>query len=97
MGALAWFEARDEDSVGICRVTQMGLLRLLTNPNVLSSGVYPVQRAWNISNELIAGGRVFFEYEPPNLEPVWTAMMMHPAAGHTLISPHSPDSTITKW
>ena len=30
-----WFETREPDSVGICRVTQMGLLRLLTNPKVL--------------------------------------------------------------
>jgi predicted nucleic acid-binding protein len=30
-----WFETREPASVGICHVTQMGLLRLLTNPKVL--------------------------------------------------------------
>ena len=43
--AHGWFETQEPDSVGICRVTQMGLLRLLTNPKVLPSGVYPIGRA----------------------------------------------------
>ena len=30
-----WFERQEDDSVAICRVTHMGLLRLLTNSKVL--------------------------------------------------------------
>jgi toxin-antitoxin system PIN domain toxin len=77
--ALEWFEAQENDSVAICRVTQMGLLRLLTNPKVLS-GHCSIQRAFEISNELLADRRVFFEYEPPELETAWAALMQHPAA-----------------
>ena len=78
-----WFVAREADSVGICRVTQMGLLRLLTNPKVLPYGPYSIRRARDVSNELLADKRVFFEHEPPELEAVWTGMMNHPTAGHS--------------
>lgn len=39
-----------------------------------------VQRAIEISDELLSDRRVSFEYEPPGLETAWTAMMRHPAA-----------------
>jgi toxin-antitoxin system PIN domain toxin len=76
-----WFVARESDSVAVCRVTQMGLLRLLTNPKVLPSGTLSIRRAWDVWNQILADKRVFFEYEPPELESVWTAMMSHPGAG----------------
>ena len=79
--AREWFETRESDSVGICRVTQMGLLRLLTNPKVLRSGVYSIERAWEIGNDVLADKRVFFEHEPPELHEAWIRMMRHPAAG----------------
>jgi hypothetical protein len=78
--AREWFGTRADESVAICRVTQMGLLRLLTNPKVLPSGVCSIQRAWDISNEILADKRVFFESEPLGLETAWAAMMQHPAA-----------------
>jgi hypothetical protein len=34
-------------------------------------------RAWEISNEILTDKRAFFEYEPPGLEAMWEAMMMH--------------------
>jgi toxin-antitoxin system PIN domain toxin len=79
--AREWFVAREADSVGVCGVTQMGLLRLLTNPKVLPSGAHSIRRAWDVSNELLADKRVFFEYEPPELETAWTGMMNHPTTG----------------
>ena len=78
--ARKWFRAQSNDSVAICRVTQMGLLRLLTNPKVLPSGVCSIDRATEISNEIRADRRVFFDSEPPEIETVWMAMMQHPAA-----------------
>ena len=80
VAALKWFEARDDDSIAICRVTQMGLLRLLTNPKVLAGGAHSIHRAWDISNETLADRRVFFEYEPPDLQAVWSAIMKRPDA-----------------
>jgi uncharacterized protein len=69
--------------VAICRVAQMGLLRLLTNPKVLGTGAQPIRRAWAVSNEVLTDKRVFFASEPAKLEAAWATMMDHPAAGHT--------------
>lgn len=79
--AKAWFIAQGADSVAICRVTQMGLLRLLTNPKVLPAGAFTIRQAWDISHELLADRRVFFEYEPPELESTWANMMNRPNIG----------------
>ena len=79
--ALEWFEKRDADSVAICRVTQMGLLRLLTNPKALPAGCCSIPRAWDVVNELLADTRVFFESEPPELEATWTALMTGTGVG----------------
>jgi hypothetical protein len=61
----------------------MGLLRLLTNPQVLPSGSYSIPRTWDISNQLFADRPVFFEYEPPELEIAWMNMMKEPRTGHS--------------
>jgi predicted nucleic acid-binding protein len=44
------------------------------------SGHCSIQRAFEISDELLADRRVFFEYEPRELETAWAALMQHPAA-----------------
>ena len=79
--AREWFVAQEADSVTISRVTQMGLLRLLTNPEVHLSGGYSIQRAWDVAGEILEDRRVFFEYERPELESAWKNMMNHPSAG----------------
>ena len=78
--AREWFRAQANDSAAICRVTQMGLLRLLTNPKVLPQGVCSIHRAREISNEVRAEKRVCLDSEPPRIEAAWMAMMQHPAA-----------------
>ena len=84
-----WFSMKPQDSVAICRVTQMGLLRLLTNPRVLPAGAHSIQRAWDICAEVVADRRVFFESEPTGLEATWQFLMQY--------SPRSPGSTTTSW
>ncbi len=79
--AWTWFEGCDRDSIAICRVTQMGLLRLLTNPKILPSGALPVDRAWDVANTFLADKRVFFDYDPPGVDAAWIDMMRNPAAG----------------
>ena len=79
--ARKWFEMQAPDTVAICRVTQMGLLRLLTNPKVLPAGVFSIERAWEIADEILADKRVFFELEPTGLDASWIGMMRHKAAG----------------
>jgi predicted nucleic acid-binding protein len=40
--AKAWMQQAGKQSCCLCRVTQMGFLRLITNPKVLRSDVQPV-------------------------------------------------------
>jgi uncharacterized protein len=73
--AWMWFEEREAGSVAISRVTQMDLLRLLTNPKVLPSEVRSVSQAWDAVNEMRSDKRVFFQSEPAQLENIWAALM----------------------
>ncbi len=76
-----WFKEREADSVAICRITQMGLLRLLTNAKVLPVTACSVPRAWEVVNELQSDMRVFFETEPLDIERIWSALMNRPGVG----------------
>ncbi len=79
--ARSWFSAREPDSVVTCRVTQMGLLRLLTNHKVLGRGVLTIQQAWQIMGALEADPRVTFATEPKELQFVWADLMNRRGVG----------------
>jgi toxin-antitoxin system PIN domain toxin len=79
--ARKWLATREPNSVAVCRVTQMGMLRLVTNPKVLGPRTRSVRSAWEVSERLLADHRVFFAYDPPFLQNVWIDMMNHPTAG----------------
>ena len=66
------------------RVTQMGLLRLLTNIRVMEDDVLTPQRAIAVYQELRADERVEFIGEPAEAEERWLAMMSGPAASGSL-------------
>lgn len=72
--ALGWMSQREPDSVAICRVTQMGLLRLLTNPKALPEGAFTMIRAWQLINEAFSDRRIFFAPEPPRVEVIWESL-----------------------
>ncbi len=67
--ALAWLEQQDELSLVICRQTQLGLLRLLTNASVMGAEVCALTQAWEIYETLMSDERFDFYAEPLGLEP----------------------------
>jgi predicted nucleic acid-binding protein len=73
--ALKWFAEQGPSTVAICRVTQMGLLRLLTNPKVLPLEVRTIRQAWDAARDVPADDRAFFQPEPPDLETIWAGLM----------------------
>jgi toxin-antitoxin system PIN domain toxin len=79
--ARSWFSSRAADSVVICRVTQMGLLRLLTNSKVLGEGVRTIRQTWKILRALEADPRVMFAKEPEEIHFVWADLMNRPGVG----------------
>lgn len=55
-------------SLVICRVSQLGFLRLLTNPAVMTSDVCSTRQAWRLHDRLMSDVRFVFHDEPAGLE-----------------------------
>jgi toxin-antitoxin system PIN domain toxin len=63
----AWFSTQLEGSSAFCRVTQMALLRHLTNAKIMGRFVLSQQQAWQAYDDLTADPRVTFLTEPAGL------------------------------
>jgi len=69
--AAAWLETVLDDQVAFCRITQMGMLRLLTNRHVMGVDVLSQVAAWKCYRRLRTDGRVRYLAEPTGIETVW--------------------------
>ena len=67
----AFAEEAEEGQLAICRVTQMGLLRLLTNKLVLAEDTLNAKQAWAINEALLQDPRFKFLDEPRDLDRKW--------------------------
>ncbi len=81
--AADWFDRQSEDLL-FCRVTQMSLLRLLSNSAVMGEDVVTRSAAWRIVDQLWADERVVWVDEPPQLEAVWRAISARDDNSHKL-------------
>jgi toxin-antitoxin system PIN domain toxin len=82
--ARQWFDSLGEGEAVFCRITQMGLLRLLTNEAVMKKDVLTTRQAWKVYEELRSDWRVIFAAEPAGLEAVWIGLMTtYPSAVKT--------------
>lgn len=68
---LGWWEALNEQEAAFCRITQMSLLRLLTNMKVMGEGVLTPGEAWKLYRKTCEDDRVVFLTEPDDLESHW--------------------------
>ena len=66
--ATQWFETSEHEQIAFCRVTQMGFLRLLTNPRVMADSALTPDRASNLLDTLLRDSRIFCSAEPLDLE-----------------------------
>lgn len=68
--AKAWFTNLDDAPVYFCRFTQLGFLRLLTHPSVMSEDVRSQKESWLIYDSFLQDDRVAFhiEAEPEQIE-----------------------------
>ncbi len=74
----------EDEELAFCRVTEMALLRLLTNPAVTGQDVRTRRQAWDIVLELQADPRVRFLPEPRGLAPLWMAFSKRDDKSHRL-------------
>lgn len=70
--AARWLEGVTAGNVVICRVAQMGLLRLLNNPAVMQEEALDAAACWALWHRLLEDERLrFTTAEPPGLEAVF--------------------------
>lgn len=69
--AAQWFESVGDDQAAFCRITQMGLLRLLTNQHLMGVDIFTQAEAWEVYHELTRDSRVQFLAEPTGIEGAW--------------------------
>jgi uncharacterized protein len=78
-----WFGAQADD-LAFCRVTQMGLLRLLSNPAIMGGDAVDRSQAWRTFGQLWADERVLMADEPDGLDAVWRAISARDDKSHKL-------------
>lgn len=69
--AAKWLRDTLEEELAFCRITQKGLLRLLTNSSVMKGDVFTASEAWGAYDTLRLNRRVRFAEEPPGMEQAW--------------------------
>jgi hypothetical protein len=81
--AKAWLD-QQEDELAFCRVTQMALLWLITNPAVTGPDALSRRAAWERVEQLMADSRVRFLTEPDGLVPLWVTFSKKEDHNHLL-------------
>ena len=73
--ASRWFGSLPETArICFCRMTQIGLLRMLTTEAILRDEVLNQIEAWQVYDQWIADERVIFVDEPAMLEPAFRSL-----------------------
>jgi uncharacterized protein len=76
--AALWFTGIGEGQAVFCRITQMALLRLLTNSRAMGIDAIKPLEAWSVYETLMRDPRVHFSVEPPGLERAWVELTRRP-------------------
>jgi uncharacterized protein len=81
--ARQWFDGQSDDLL-LCRVTQMSLLRLISNPAIMGEDAVSRSEAWRIMDQIWSDNRVLWADEPDHLEAVFRAISARNEKGHKL-------------
>ena len=66
--ALKWYLDQPAAGIGMCRVVQLGMIRLLGNSYIMQDKALPARADWDLTSELLKDERVEFWAEPPGLD-----------------------------
>jgi uncharacterized protein len=81
--ARQWFDGQSDDLI-LCRVTQMSVLRLVSNPAIMGGDAVTRSEAWRIIDQLWSDNRVLWAEEPDHLEAVFRAISAKNDTSHKL-------------
>ena len=73
--AVEWLKQCGGGPLAFCRVSQMGLLRLLTNAHVMGVDVLRPGKAWRAYEDIMRDSRMRFMAEPNGLDATWKSLM----------------------
>ena len=66
--AKRWFESLEDEEPIFCRLTQMGLLQVLTTEAVMDVDVMTQRQAWSVYDSFVRDSGARFVYEPRTVE-----------------------------
>lgn len=69
--ACRWFEGVGRGEAAFCRVTQMALMRHLTNSKIMGRFVLGQRETWKVWDELAGDERVIYLDEPAGVTAAW--------------------------
>ena len=82
--AKSWFDSQPTNSSAFCRITQLALLRHLTNPKILgAANVQTQEQAWRVYEALVADPRVIYLDEPQGLTTPFKSLSSHATPSHS--------------
>jgi toxin-antitoxin system PIN domain toxin len=82
--AIRWFEQASAGESCFCRITQLALLRLLTNAKVMGRDVRTDKEAWKDYDEFAKDVRVDFVEDGPGLDAALRSLTMSGQSSHRL-------------
>jgi toxin-antitoxin system PIN domain toxin len=81
-----WFDHLAPGEAGLCRLVQLGLIRLLGNRAVMGEHAISAAAAWTLVEELLADERVEFVPEPPELASIFSTLLHYPIPTGKLVA-----------
>lgn len=66
-----WFDGTNSESCAFCRLTQIGFLRLATNPKAFPTEAVTMAGAWDLYDAFASDERVVFATDPVGIEKYW--------------------------
>jgi toxin-antitoxin system PIN domain toxin len=81
--ARRWWNAHEGD-IALCRISQLGLLRLLTTAAVMENKPLSLDQSWRIYDGLLADDRVVFVYDRQEIDAAFRARATSDAASPKL-------------
>jgi len=85
--AINWWRRKvlpDGQEVLFCRVTQLGLLRLLSNETVMGASRRTLREAWRDYDRLLAQGPIGYLHEPDDVDQVLRSHTLDESASASL-------------
>ena len=84
--ARRWFDRLTVSEAGLCRLVQLGVVRLLANRSIMGVHAVSAAAAWDLIGKLLEDERVDFISEPDEIDAVLPALLLYPIPTGKLVT-----------